>query len=180
MSKSNLIAFSITWVMLLLGGVMVYLRTQPDGSIPSGKTVYVNVDRVFNEFDMKKELILELEESNRKTQVVIDSMAFALQKEADELNKLENPPQERLAAYEQRRDGYFKHKERAEESLKDLVARYDEQVISRLNGYIESFGRENEVDMILGNANNVLLYARSSMDVTDDLIAYVNLKYQGK
>lgn len=49
----------------------------------------------------------------------------------------------------------------------------------RLNVVIDNYGKEHGLEMIIGaNGAGTLLYADNKRDVTDDLIKYVNQKYE--
>jgi len=53
------------------------------------------------------------------------------------------------------------------------------KVWERLNPVIEAYGKENEMTLIIGaNGAGTVLYGSAANDVTEDLIHYVNAKYE--
>ncbi|OJV71574.1 MAG: hypothetical protein BGO42_05450 [Flavobacterium sp. 40-81] len=54
------------------------------------------------------------------------------------------------------------------------------KIWSRINGYTTDFSKEKNYDFILGSENKrSVLFAKETVDITNELIIYINKKYEG-
>lgn len=62
--------------------------------------------------------------------------------------------------------------------LRDQVS---QQVWNRLNVYIKEYGLKNDFTYIFGTqGGGNVMYAKEALDVTEELLEYVNAKYEGE
>lgn len=55
-----------------------------------------------------------------------------------------------------------------------------DKIWKRLNGYVTEFGNDNNYDIIIGSeTKRDVHFAKESIDVTPELITYINNKYEG-
>jgi outer membrane protein len=125
---------------------------------------YIYNQKVFDAFKGKKELEKKL--SNLKTQH---------KGELDSLSQLisarNNDP--KLIEYYQQRARDF------EMNQQQLSATYTADIWKRINQYTLTFGKEKGYDFIIGaTGDGNLMYANEAYDVTEDLIKFINLKYE--
>jgi outer membrane protein len=60
-------------------------------------------------------------------------------------------------------------------------ARMTEQVLGRVNKLLESYGKENDYDLILIAGSGTIAYARTGLDITAPILKRLNAEYaQGK
>ena len=79
------------------------------------------------------------------------------------------------------KDKYFKKRNEFEQSYQLQTQQYSEKVMKQLSQYLEDFGLDHHYDYIMiKQLRSQLLYADKKNDVTDEVIKYVNVKYQGK
>lgn len=145
------------------------------------KTGYVVIGQVFESFEMKKEMQKKYENSKNAAQKIIDSLQFELQVTADKFDKEKNPDKEEVMRFEQKRDEFFKRRQKFEEDVKSMSAEFDKQILTQLNQYAQDYGKAHGYTYIFGNDNNgSLMYAKEAEDITKEVIQYINEKYQGK
>ncbi|KIA92214.1 OmpH family outer membrane protein [Flavobacterium sp. KMS] len=54
------------------------------------------------------------------------------------------------------------------------------KIWSRIQSYIEEFSKENKYQLIIGSENKTpVLYTDERIDVTQDLLKYINKRYEG-
>lgn len=53
-------------------------------------------------------------------------------------------------------------------------------VINQINSFIAEYGKENGLHLILGSVNGTVIYGSDEVDVTDEVLVYVNKKYRGE
>jgi outer membrane protein len=128
------------------------------------KVVYADAIRLFNEYQFKKDM-------ERESQGVLNR----LKHEADSVSVIYkvNPNDigaQQLMAEKQRQ---------LSEGFNKVNKEINEKVWQRLNPKIQEFGKNNNVEMLIGaNGMGTVLYADESRDITDALIKYVNENYE--
>jgi outer membrane protein len=125
---------------------------------------YVDIYKVHQEFELQKVYSNSLKIYKDSAINSIDSYILS--------TNLYNP-----ANLEDIKRSYF------EQIQKNLTARTDSLnaiIWKRLNPLIQEYGKENKYKMIFGaNGTGNLLYSDSSLDISNNLINYVNKKYNG-
>jgi outer membrane protein len=139
----------------------------------------VDVPKIFNGFEMKK----EFQEKYKKTEAirkrVLDSLSFKLQIMAKQLKA--NPKNEMLVSeFDFRREDFFKRRDQIDQDNAALSAQYDKQILEQMSQYIMDYGKKNNCDLILGaDGNGTLMYANEKMNISEEIIGYINDKYKG-
>lgn len=134
-------------------------------SCSSSKTGYVDVFKLVQEFELQKEYTDAAKKELEKEKSLIDSLVYVERIRNSESNdELKNELYTRL---------YMK----SEEKNKEI----EKMIWERLNPYLVDYGKENKYTFILGaNGTANVLYADEKMDITDELIEYVNKRYHDK
>lgn len=167
MSKNRILYILFSVNILLIGALLFFLTTNFVKS--DKKIVFVNNSRLFDGFNMTKEMkrLGEKEFNFRKSS--LDSLYSKLQtpeKSNEEKKLLMNQFIERKQELEKFND-YFS----SEQSLK---------IWSRIHGYVEEFSKEKQYQLVIGADNTkAILFVDKNTDVTDELIVYINKKYEG-
>ena len=143
------------------------------------KVGYVDVPKVFNGFEMKK----QYQEKYKKTETirkrVVDSLSFELQLLSKKLK--DNPKDENLKnEFDLRREDFFKRKNQIEQDNTALSGQYDKEILGQMSQYILDYGKNNNYDLILGaDGNGVLMYANGKMNISEEITKYINSRYKG-
>jgi outer membrane protein len=144
------------------------------------KVGYIEVQKVFAEFQYKKELEKELESIRTNRQNVLDSMKVELESLARQAEENQKDKQ-LLERFLTKKQVYFKKQTAVEEEERGIVRGFDEKIFKQLNAFVKQFGKENGYSMIHGaNASGNIMYADSTTDVTEAIIKFINDKYKGK
>ncbi|EOG6896212.1 OmpH family outer membrane protein [Flavobacterium psychrophilum] len=135
----------------------------------SEKIVYVDNMKLFDGFNMTKEMKKVGEKEFNTRKALLDSLYSKLQTNSvSEIEKKQLMPQfiqgkEELEQFNQRFAG--------EESLK---------IWSRIHGYVDEYSKETNYKLIIGSPNKEsVLFADEKVDKTNELLAYINKKYEG-
>lgn len=131
--------------------------------------VYVDNVKVFSTFNMSRDLNRIHQGDLKKQKTTVDSLIGILQKTNA---PSENPELQQLFIYENNRlkemGDYFSNE-------------VSQQVWSRINSYMDNFGKENDYHIILGTqGNGNIMYAKKEIDITEEFIEYANKKYEGE
>jgi outer membrane protein len=157
---------------LVTSGFFLYKKNE--------KTGYIQIQKVFNEFNYKKEMEAKLKKVEEYRKHELDSLELQLKvlfKEV-ELNKKDVS---KVALFQTNREEFLNKRERYEEDYRKAVAQYDEIIIKQMNQYIREFGEVKKYKYLFGtDGKGNLMYADSTNDVTKEVMAFINQKYTGK
>lgn len=163
---------------LLLGILNTILffayRSQPE------KTGYVDIEVLFNDFEMKKELEKSYTVTAKQKQQLLDSLVFELKLIEQSFSGLKKIPAEEITRYDIKKEQYIARLKKAEQENSELMGTYDEQIKTQLNLYTQEYGKKNGYTYIHANSNGSLMYADITKDLTKDVLIFINKKYAGK
>lgn len=130
------------------------------------KSGFVVNKTIFEQFNGKKEMEAKLISVLGKDKKVVDSLAFLYE------NNLLDPPSELI---------YREKSNQVKMKEQEFSSQYSNRIWVQINQYIEEYGREHGYDYIHGAiGNGSLMFAKESNDITEELIIYMNEKYEGK
>jgi len=140
------------------------------------ETGYIDTLRVYNEFAYKQELQAKYDLLEKRLVAPIDSIKL----EAEyALKDSLNPNLEELIN-KFRKDIYVLESQKQTE-LGRMDKEYFSTVWTHLDEYIKVYGEESKYKIIFGvKGEGNIVYAKQGMDLTDDVIEFVNRKYEGK
>lgn len=145
-----------------MAAYVFFLKMDYDKSV-----VYVDKVKLFEGFKMTKEMKSIGEKEFEKKRLSVDSLYAVIQKESQQSNS------RLVQEFVQKRDelDQFNQTFAIEESSK---------IWKRINSYVKEFSQENGYKIVVGSQdNNEVLYADEKIDVTSQLLMYINKKYEG-
>lgn len=164
------------WVALM--GVLAY-NVFNSFVVVNQHYAYVENEVLFTEFSLTQEYQIKLEKVKLERQTVLDSLETQVRQKRATLN--EGSDEGELLAYKELMVEYTEVNNRFEEQNESLMAQYDGIIWKHLNAYVKSFGDEKGYQMILGvSGKGNVLYADDALNVTEELVQYINEKYEGE
>lgn len=162
-------AFVIAFISL---GLSLYLfDTKP-------KNAYIDIPKVYEEFSLKKELEAKLENTQNARQGVLDSLKLKLQVLQHHIKGEKN--QVAKAEYDRVLQEYYGQEQRFQQDNQTQSMQYNEQILTQLNQYVADYGKKMGFDMVFGaNSDGSIMYAKDMHNISNDVIAYINSRYQG-
>lgn len=146
----------------------------------SPKTGYVVIQDVFNGFELKKDYERRLSLTKTKRQKIADSLEFELKILGKKIEAEKGKNQADIARFELKREDYLQKRKTFEEDDLAQTKKYDEEIITQLTQYVKDFGKQEGYTYILGSdGNGSLMYATDAKNLTQQVIAYINNRYQG-
>lgn len=143
------------------------------------KVAYMDIKMVFNNFKYKQELEKELTEIKNHRKFKLDSLETQLKLLSNKV-KHDTKNTELIAQFETEKEIYLKQKYLFEEEEENMIKSYDAKIISQLNSYVKEFGKTNNYSIIFGaTTDGSLMYADTSLNISKDIIVYINNKYSG-
>ncbi|MDW8850103.1 OmpH family outer membrane protein [Flavobacterium sp. MMLR14_040] len=135
----------------------------------NSKIVYVDSNRLFENFNMTKELkrLGEKEFNAKKTKT--DFLYQKLQSPNFSLSEKEIITKE-----------FIQSKSDLEQFNQIFASEQSSKIWARIKSYSSEFANENKYQLIIGSENKLnVLFADQNIDVTNDLLIYINKKYEG-
>lgn len=171
MSKKVIIPIFII-LLLILGFEIFQYISKP-------KIAYIELQKVFNEFAMTKEMSKDIDKVQKAQDMQLDTIALRIEMFKRILNTNYTPAID--DSVKRKEYEYYLKKQSLEDDMIRLSSTYNDKIWKQLNQYISEFGKDNGYDYLHGaSGNGSIMYADSSHNVTADVIAYVNDKYNGK
>jgi outer membrane protein len=146
------------------------------------RIAYVNTAKLYESFELKKELEKKLTEVQERRQKHIDSLALSIHTLSIEWERQGKPTNSPLGnSYIKKNTELRALQDKFSQDHEALVSSYQEQIWKQLNQYVKEFGEERGYDYLMGaDGTGTLIYANSDHEVTKEAIEYVNIKYIGK
>ena len=133
------------------------------------KTVYVDNNKLFEGFNMTKEMKRVGEKEFNARKKGLDLMYSKLQSQSI----LE---EDKKTIMQQ----FIRAKEELEQFNQSFATEESSKIWSRIHGYTANFSQENKYQLIIGSQNKqTVLFASENVDVTNELLTYINKKYEG-
>ena len=160
--------------------VLVTVVSMLLGSCSQKKIGYVDINKLYEAFEYKKKLALDYNAVKNARQRITDSLEMLLNQSAMEIENSKSFTLETEKKFEAQKRGVYQLVRQYEEDNAVLLASYDEKVINQLNAYIKEYGKSNGYDLLVGaDKKGSILYGNEEMDVTEEVIEYVNNRYKG-
>lgn len=142
---------------------------------------YIDVKKVFSEFQLKKDLEKKYTDQMSGKKKKIDDMSFELQQMGIELESSSKPDQKKMNDFVTKRKQYMELVKIYDDENSKINSEYDEQIIKQMNIYVKEYGDANNYSMILGSmGNGNIMQAKEVYDITEPVIEFINKKYAGK
>lgn len=152
-------------------GIIIFLAFYIANLSEKKEQVYIDNIKLFNGFNMSKDLSEMHSKSLQQQGKKVDSLyqQFQFHVEAKNESAIKNTQQLLQAA---------------DQELKKLQqyasTEVSKQVWDRLNTYIKDFSVANEYAIVFGTqGNGNVMYAKESIDITKEVLEYANSKYEG-
>lgn len=166
---------SIAFIAICSLGLSIYLVT----SRQNESVAFFDIDKVYEGFDMKKELESKMRKMDEYQNFMLDSLKFQIR--AAESKAVASPNDQGLQnqlnlLYQQFRNVSQEFNERNE----GIAGQYNKMVLTQIHAKAKDFCRQNGYGYLIGqSASTDLIFYEDKMDVSDDLILYLNKNYSG-
>ena len=168
------IILSIFAIVLAGFSVFYSMKNQP-------RMAYLEMGKIYEGFKLKKEFETKLKSSENIYAHQLDSVKFLISELYNELKNQKDMDKIKLEKLQQL-ERVFQHKsQQQEESQQRITADYTEKIWKRINGYVEEYGKSRNYQYIFGaNGMGSIMYGNNADNITEEMMAYINSKYEGK
>jgi outer membrane protein len=144
-------------------------------------TVYVNAGRIYEEFSLSKELNKELGSILNTRKFILDSLVKDLQQQTAGLNERELTDKKIIAKFSLKEEELVRKRELFEKESQTTANDYNARIWNQINQYLFDYGDDNNYTFILGaNGQGNIMYGSKKNEITDEIIKYINDRYEDK
>lgn len=167
--KTKLLSILNLIVTLFLIGFIINEFTSKNQD--TSAIVYVNNIKLFNEFNMSKDLKIIYEKEIKAQQKIFDSIYEHYERNFGDYT--ETQKEEEYSKIQQVRQNLDRYKNL-------LSHESDQQIWNRLHEFLKEYSQVHSYKIVLGTeGKGNILYAEEGIDITTDFLEYVNIKYEG-
>jgi outer membrane protein len=131
--------------------------------------VYVDTVKLFDGFVMTKEMKRVGEKEFNSRKLVLDNLYSNLQSPTISASEKKELMQQ-----------FIQGKEELEQFNQTFAAEQTTKIWSRIKSYTSEFSKDKNYQLVIGSDNKqTVLFADEKIDVTNDLLIYLNKKYEG-
>lgn len=142
------------------------------------KTGFIQLGKVYNDFELSKKLNTEFTATATNRKNFLDSLEFQVKNIYQQASTSKD--QQLVERFERAQRQYQYQKEQIENTIGKLEEQYNEQIWKQLNEYVKEYGKEKKYDYIFGaEGSGTIMYSAETKDLTEEVLKYVNNKYQG-
>jgi outer membrane protein len=157
------------------GFTMAYVKKQ------SPKIAYIELEAIYNDFQMKKELEGKLENVQQARKTILDSLKIQVSLLSKSIKS--DKEKDKIRAFELKRQEYLMKEQNFTQSNQETSQQYTSQIWKQLNQYLREYGSRNEYTYLLGYDGNsggaAVIYGSEPQNVTVDVKKFVNERYKG-
>lgn len=138
-------------------------------SLKSNSVFYIDNIKLFDGFKMTQEMKLAGEKEFNQRKHTLDSLYLEVQREDISEQHKESLMQ-----------SFISKREEFDQFNKAFAQEESSKIWLRINNYTKEFSKENNYKLIIGSSNQGnVLFADESIDITTELLYYINKKYDG-
>ena len=149
------------------------------------KTAYVDINEIYNNFTLKKELESKLDNISNARKNILDSVKIKVNVLSNVLEGTDKKNKKAVDSIsgilESFKQEYYYKEQNFTQDNDAMTKQYSDQIWKQLNQYVKDYGKENGYEYIFGaDGSGAVMYAAEGNNITDELKTYVNNRYSGK
>lgn len=166
--------------ILIIGFILYFVNYKSTQEKHKNKIVYIDNIKIFNEFNMTKDLTKENEAKYKGQIKEFDSLVNTIKAMETELQKLKTIPNKKKLTYAKLQKIVIE-KDKELKQLQNYVQNdISSKTWKRLNNYIKEYGTKYNLDLIIGaQGNGTIMYGKDNVNITEVFLKYANKKYEG-
>jgi Skp family chaperone for outer membrane proteins len=141
------------------------------------KTAYVEVSELYNTFEMKKEMEVKFQKTQKERERILDSMKVELNALSRSIELSDKKNAADITEFYKKRENLELKQEQFDADTEAMAEEFKSQIWKRLDQYIEEYGKSKNYDYLYGVDDS---YHKKGNDITEDLKKYLQEKYKGK
>lgn len=169
----------IAVVLVLLFGLSATFSTVTFAAAGPSKIAYVNVGKVFDEYEKTKDSDKILGEKSAKKQAERDKLVDEIKRSKDELDLLSDKgKEEKQASIDEKIKKLQDFDKNTRDDLKRERDNLMRDILKEIDKVVSDIGQKDGYQLILND--RVLLYGSKELDMTDQILKKLNEGYKKK
>jgi outer membrane protein len=169
--------FEILSVLSFLGVVIaIWLGVKQE---QQNRLAYVNVNKLMLEYHAMEEAIEKYKDQNAKYRHSLDTLATSIQ---EDIAKFEQSRKQLSNAQIKQREKNLqlrqfqleKYQHAIDAKMNEHDSELTEKIIREISEKIREYGRDHGYQIIMGAGNGTIIYAEHGLDITEDVLKYLN------
>ena len=174
MKNSGIVSLVISLLAIAFSGYVLYNSL-------ANKVAYVELQTVFNDFEMTKQYKKKLEAVVSARKAISDSLQVTLKAQSRSINTAPNTSDEKVQDFVFNKEYYIERVKQFQEDNMALKQQYDTEINKQINQYVKDYGEKNGYRFIYGaEGSGVLMYAKEGDNISKEVIEYINKRYNGQ
>ncbi len=155
---------------LILISVILYFT-----SFSASKTGYIVTGKLYESYKGSKELNAKVQQQQNRYKLILDSLRLEINVAISSSDAVQ------LKRAEDMKNKYTALSNEFVQYNEEYVQSEQGKIWNQLNEYVKTYGIDHNYKMIYGaNGSGNIMYADSSLNITDPVLEYANAKYDGK
>ena len=171
MNKNIAIYLSVV-AILISSCVLVFVLKKSNS-----KNAYIISGQVYEKYKGKIEIEKKFTQSQSMNKIFYDSLQVEikfLKQKVDEGKLDKKVLDDKYYVYSKMFEDYKQGNEKE-------IGEYNKQIWNQINQYVKDYGKEKGYEFILGaSGDGTIMYSNDANNITEDVIQYINNKYEGK
>lgn len=175
MKQTGTIALVLALIAVLIATYSVYYTHK------KSKVAFIELQRVFNEFEMTKQYKVKLESVVNARKAISDSMELSLTTKSNVLKQTGARNNQLVDDFLYEKEMYMQKMGQFQEDNITMKQKYDAEINKQLSQYVKDYGEKHGYQFIYGaEGSGVIMHANASYNVSDDIILYINKRFKGE
>lgn len=176
--KNNVITIAVAVILAVsLSAGVNYAIISSSGE---QKPVWLDLNRLYNGFEMKRELEAKFTTVQQARKKITDSLEFELRVLSKQLQEEGTTAKDKISLFEAKREMFINTKNEFDAENEQTQKTYNEQILTQLNQYVRDLGKEKGYNIILAaEGSGAVMYGKEELEITDEAIVFLNQKYKG-
>lgn len=166
--------------ILPIAGIVVLITTSCFITVnKTPKVAYVELEKLYNDFSMKKELEAKLNNVKQTRQSILDSLKIQLNALSRSIKS--EKEKEAIRDFEIRKQEFLIKQQNFEQDNEATTQAYSSQIWKQINQYVKDYGKQNNYTLLMGaDGSGNVMYADEANNITTEVSEYINAKYSGE
>lgn len=150
-------------------------------SVERHQQIYIDLEKAYTDFHMKKEYDDKYKIIFESRQLILDSLKRNLVLIGKELDAAGKVSEKQQREFQLKQEEYYSRSTFFEEDMQKLQEKFNIEIIERMKEYMAQYAKMNNIDLILSGAHtNNVLFCSQKMNKTEEVVKYLNKKYDGE
>jgi len=144
------------------------------------KIAWININKVYSEFTLKKELETKFNATQAARKKITDSLELELRILSKQIQQEGEKAKDKVSLFEAKRGFYLNKKNEFDSDNEQTKKNFNEQILKQITQYVKDYGKEKGYTMVFGaEGSGAIMYAKDAIEITEETIIYLNQKYAG-